>query len=267
MADRNDALKNTFSAVIEDYDIARPRYPAALLESVREFSGLPVCCTALEVGAGTGQATDLFMPACGWLDLLEVSREQVDFLRAKYAGQKRIGVLEGYFETFAPPRRYDLIYSATAFHWVNCEIGYPKAWRMLREGGTLAVFWHMSSVTRLEGGVFDGLNAIKRKYMPGASLGFDAEGIEQVRLKRIRQIQSGGCFGIPEYREFSWTDVYDAHRYARLVNSYSETQLLSPEVRSAYLEEIRRHVDQNGGVVSMPQKVCLYMVQKRTENT
>ena len=29
---------------------------------------------------------------------------------------------------------------ATAFHWIDGEVGYPKAWRMLRAGGTMAVF-------------------------------------------------------------------------------------------------------------------------------
>ena len=120
----------------------------------------------------------------------------------------------------------------------------------------------MSSVTLHEGGVFDGLNAIRKKYLPDVGDGFDAAGIEQVRQKRIAQIQSGGCFGFPEMHEFTWEDVYDAQRYVTLINTYSDTQLLNDAERAAYLDEIRTHIEKNGGKVSMPQQVMLYLVRK-----
>ena len=77
---------------------------------------------------------------------------------------------------------------ATAFHWVDACVGYPKAWNMLNEGGTLAVFWHMSSVTLHDTGIFVGLDSIKKKYLPNESLGFYKEGVEGVKQRRISQI-------------------------------------------------------------------------------
>ena len=117
-------------------------------------------------------------------------------------------------------------------------------------------------MTKHEGGVFEGLNAIRKKYLPDAGDGFDEEGVEQVRRKRIHQIQSGGCFGLPEMHEFIWTDEYDAERYVRLINTYSDTQLLEETVRAAYLHEIRTHILKCGGKVEMPQRVMLYLVRK-----
>ena len=54
---------------------------------------------------------------------------------------------------------------------------------MLKPGGTLAVFWQMSSVTYYDHGIFEGLNAIKQKYLPEESLGFDALGMEKSKRK------------------------------------------------------------------------------------
>lgn len=253
----NDRLKNTFAQVVDKYDRARPVYPRELREQIVSFAGLERGADLLEVGAGTGQATDLFLdysPA-----LLEVSDEQVAFLRAKYPS---LAVDLGYFEDYEPGRTFDLIYSATAFHWVNCEIGYPKAWRMLKDGGTMAVFWHMSSVMRYECGIFPILNAIREKYMPDAAPGFDDAGVEAVRQKRFAQFQSGGCFRRPELFEYRWTDSYDAERYATLVETYSETQVLPDGIRLAYLDELRTAIDQNGGVVEIPQHVLLFMQKK-----
>ncbi len=254
-------LRDTFSGVIETYEWSRPRYPAQLYHDIEAFAGLFPGASLLEVGAGTGQATELFLSKGYHLDLLEVSDEQVSYLNHKYADD-HVRARKAYFEEYDSPQKYDLIYSATAFHWVNAEIGYPKAWSMLKEGGSMAVFWQMSSVTYHDKGLFVGLDEIKKKYLPDESLGFDAEGIESVRQRRIKQIQSGGCFGMPVMKEYRWTDTYDANRYAALIDSYSDTQLLEEKPRRAYLEEIREYIAQNGGVIAMPQHVMLYMMKK-----
>ncbi len=257
-----DFLKNTFSKVIKDYDSARPGYPQALYDKVLSFSEIGKDADVLEVGAGTGQATDLFLQGEFAFDLLEVSEEQVLFLKQKYRDNPKVTVKKDYFEQYETEKKYDLIYSATAFHWVDSWIGYPKAWEMLKPGGTLAVFWHMSSVTFYSGGIFDGLNALKKKYLPQESLGFDAEGILKVKERRIAQIQSEGCFGVPEVFEYRWIDTYDADRYVTLLNTYSGSQTLSEEKRTAYLDEVREYINENGGKVELPQHVMLYMVQK-----
>lgn len=256
-------LKDTFSGVIGNYEWSRPRYPAELYHDIEAFATLSPGASLLEVGAGTGQATELFLSKGYRLDLLEVSDAQVSYLNHKYADDN-VQAHKAYFDEYNSEQKYDLIYSATAFHWVKAEIGYPKAWSMLKEGGTMAVFWQMSSVTYHDEGLFVGLDEIKKRYLPDESLGFDREGIESVRQRRINQIQSGGCFGMPVMKEYRWTDTYDADRYAALIDSYSSTQLLEEEARHAYLQEIREYVTQNGGVISMPQHVMLYMMKKHS---
>lgn len=59
---------------------------------------------------------------------------------------------------------------------------------MLKDGGTMAVFWQMYSVTLVNDGIHKGLYGIKRKYMPNESLGYDEEGIARIKENRIRRI-------------------------------------------------------------------------------
>ena len=255
------SLKDTFNNVVTMYDAARPTYPKQLLEDVMSFAGKTAFDRALEVGAGTGQATDLFITSVKHLDIVEVGDKQVEYLKEKYRDQDTC-TYKAYFEKFEMDCKYDLIFSATAFHWVDENIGYSKAWNMLKKGGTLAVFWHMSSVTLHNTGIFVGLDNIKKKYLPNASLGFDEDGIEGVKQRRIAQIQSGGCFGMPEIKEYRWVDEYDADRYSLLLESYSSTQTLDEKARMMYLEEVKKYINENGGIVEMPQHVMLYMVKK-----
>lgn len=255
------SLKDTFNNVISMYDAARPIYPAELLNDVKEFAGKTSFNEGLEIGAGTGQATDLFIKVINNLDIVEVGDNQVKYLAEKYKFEN-VNTYKAYYENFRSNKKYDLIFSATAFHWVDENIGYPKAWDMLSNGGVLAVFWHMSSVTLHDTGIFVGLNEIKKKYLPNEPLGFNKEGIEGVKQKRISQIQSGNCFGIPVVKEYRWIDTYDAERYSLLLESYSSTQTLNDDCRKAYLSEVRDYINKKGGMVEMPQHVMLYLVEK-----
>lgn len=93
-------LKNTFSNDVNDYDYARPKYPNDLYETVKQFANLQEGQNFLEVGAGTGQATDLFMTSPYNLDLLEVSEKHVDFLKAKYRKHNNISIIKSFFEEY-----------------------------------------------------------------------------------------------------------------------------------------------------------------------
>ena len=104
--------------------------------------------------------------------------------------------------------------------------------------------------------------SIKKKYLPNEPLGFNKEGIEGIKQKRISQIQSGNCFDIPVVKEYRWIDTYDAERYSLLLESYSSTQTLNDVSRKSYLSEVRDYINENGGMVEMPQHVILYLVKK-----
>lgn len=48
----------------------------------------------------------------------------------KYKSEN-VNTYKAYFEDFKSNKKYDLIFSATAFHWVDATVGYPKVWDML----------------------------------------------------------------------------------------------------------------------------------------
>lgn len=255
------SLKDTFQNIVDVYDKARPRYPQTLLNDILCFSDVSSFQTGLEVGAGTGQATEMFIDKIEQLDVVEVGEKQVEFLNHKFK-DRNVFAYKSYFEDFDTVKKYDLIYSATAFHWVDANIGYPKAWSMLNNGGTMAVFWHMFSVTFHDEGLFKGLNRIDKKYMPDHSLGFDDKGIEEVKKRRISQIQSGNFFSVSNIKEYRWNDKYDADRYSLLLESFSSTQKLPENKKLQYLHEVKQYINENGGNVVVPQHVMLYLMKK-----
>lgn len=252
--------KSTFNSIITDYEYARPTYPKELFADIIEYSCLQNHSKVLEIGAGTGQATKYFAERNYDLTALEIGNEQVEFLRKKFPATK---IICNQFEDYdCKKKSIDLILSATAFHWIPAEIGYPKAYQLLKSGGTMVAFWHMYSVTKFEDKIHSGIYEICSKYAPETSRKYDKNELQMINEKRINEVQTGNHFSIPEYREYRWNDTYDSKKYIALLNTYSDFQILDKECRVNVLEKIQNFIEANGGTVVVPQTVRLYMVRK-----
>lgn len=58
------------------------------------------------------------------------------------SGFAEVTIVRSDFETWVPLTdvRLDLVFAATAWHWIDPAVRYTKAWTVLREGGHLAVW-------------------------------------------------------------------------------------------------------------------------------
>lgn len=253
--------REVFAQAVSAYDYGRPGYTQEIYDKIQEYAGLNAKSQLLEVGAGTGQATELFLSNDCHIDLLEISDEHVNYLKEKYA-QENVKVHKAYFEEYHTDKKYDLIYSATAFHWVTPEIGYQKTWDLLKEGGTLALFWHFSSLIRHEEGIHPGINKIRERYMYENGTGWDEKKLlDKQRAFYSKWLKTAG-YEEPECFIFKWKDMYDTDRFIAFHSSLAETIELPEDKRTAMLDEIRNYVRDNGDVIELPQTVMLLILKK-----
>jgi len=128
-----------FDEIVLDYDKVRPGYPDKLFADVIAYVGRGQGKKALEIGAGTGKATAPVLAAGFDVTAVEPGANMTAFLLEKFHG-KPFRVITSIFED-APLQddSYDLIYAASAFHWVDASIGCPKAYRLLKSGGAIAL--------------------------------------------------------------------------------------------------------------------------------
>ena len=130
-----------FDAIVTDYDKTRPEYPSELYTDLFNFTKPASGKKALEIGAGTGKATTPFLDAGYDVTAVEIGANMSDFLKEKFAAYKNFNVITAAFEDVdLQENTYDLIYSATAFHWVDKEVGCPKVFRLLKDDGVFANF-------------------------------------------------------------------------------------------------------------------------------
>jgi ubiquinone/menaquinone biosynthesis C-methylase UbiE len=127
-----------FDGVAGRYDATRPGYPAEITGAVVANAAIGPGAAVLEIGCGTGQLTRQLAGRALSLTAIDIGAAMVQAARRTVAdATARFEVCS--FEDFAGVGPFELIVSATAFHWVDPGVGLAKAARLLRPGGWLAL--------------------------------------------------------------------------------------------------------------------------------
>ncbi len=127
-----------FDSVAGLYDATRQDYPAEIPDAVIANAAIGPGAAVLEIGCGTGQFTRQLAGRALNLTAIDIGAAMVQAARRNVAdATARFQVCS--FEDFADSGPFDLIVSATAFHWVDPCVGLAKAARLLRPGGWLAL--------------------------------------------------------------------------------------------------------------------------------
>jgi SAM-dependent methyltransferase len=123
-----------FDRVAELYDRARPGYPERLIDAAL---GDQRVRDVLEVGCGPGRLTAALVARGLHVEAIEpganlaaIARRRMPEVEVQVARFEELELAEASF---------DVVFSATAFHWVDPGIGWAKAARVLRPRGTLAL--------------------------------------------------------------------------------------------------------------------------------
>lgn len=136
---RRHYQRTLFDGIAERYDASRPGYPAHVIEFVAATAGLSRCAAALEIGCGTGQLTERLSGLRIRLTAIDIGASLVAAARRR-VGDAGVSFEETSFEDLtAADASFDLVISSAAFHWIDPEVAFSKAARLLRPGGWLAL--------------------------------------------------------------------------------------------------------------------------------
>jgi SAM-dependent methyltransferase len=256
----------SFDKVAEIYDRVRPSYPAELFSDMLAYVGAPEGSRlrALEVGPGTGQATASLLERGIEVTAIELGANLAALLREKFREDARLTVVNAPFEEAAVERRaYDLVTSATAFHWVDPAIRWLKARDALRPGGAVAIIETNQIRSDVDRRFFDDLHPIILKHRPDEQWNDELPG-EDVTPPLYKDLDASGLFTDVALRRYRWDQTYSTAQYADLTRSYGSTGTMEPGPREAMIAEICELVDRRyGGAVTRPLVVTLTLGRKR----
>ena len=260
--------KMHFDTVVMRYDKVRPDYPAELFADIIDFAKPAKKAKALEIGAGTGKATAPFLDAGYEVTAVEIGANMASFLRERFKEYANFNVTVADFEDIVlEDESLDLIYSATAFHWVNADIGCPKIFRALKKGGVFALFRY-NHVPRDGEALYEELQALYEKhyqsyYTSSKRPVKDDYGNPNQILHRF------GCKTLDAYgfaditmKLYDGERIYDTDEYMELLETMSDHRHLPEENRMALYAGIKEAVLRHGGLCKDTLAYQLYMGRK-----
>lgn len=253
-------LRFTFNEDVKNYDNWRPTYCKELFKDIIEYSKLDENKKVVEVGIGTGQATLPFLKTGCEVTAAEIGKDLAEYSKEKFKKYKNFSVFNTPFEEFqCKEDSIDLLYSATAFHWIPEEIGYSKAFRILKKGGTLAVFWNKPSIKNEDDLLHQKIQSIYQKYMPSNDriVKKDTE-----RYDRISKTIEAYGFRDIEVKLYHQTRVFNASGYISLLNTYSDHRSMEAASRQLLYKEIEEAILENGDVIDIYDTIDLYLARK-----
>jgi len=267
VAEERNRLRTTFDGAALLYDEVRPGYPEALFDDVVSLSRIPSGGRILEIGCGTGQATVPFARRGYRILCVELGENLAAVARRNLTAYPRAEVLTADFERWPLPQEvFDLVVSATAFHWLDPSVAYPKVARSLKPGGSVALFWNEHVHSDASEGFFEAAQQIYEREAPEIVKPEDSRGLphpDEVP-DRTGEIEGTGLFGQVSRRSYRWDESYDAEGYLRVLNTYSGHRGLNQASRERLFRGISGLIENRfGGRIVKGYLTTLYVARRK----
>jgi len=247
-----------FNQMAEYYDKYRPNYPNEVITAIIEKASLSAGSKLLEIGSGSGKATEQFADFGFDICCIEPGADLVKIGIERFKGRNITFVVSRFEDYLAPKEWYDTIFSAQAFHWLSKPYAYKKCAQLLRDGGYLAPFWNIELIQNTD---FD-IELLKFMHKYDAFTSTLREEDYQKRVSFIsNEITESSYFAKPEIIQSYWEKNYTADEYFGFLLTGNIFVQNSIEIKRACFEELKQLAAKNNGIKR--KYVCeLYLSKK-----
>ena len=243
-----------FDTIPERFDKWRGRYCPELFAYLVDACGLTSDKRCLEIGPGTGQATEFALrTGCDYF-AIELGERLAAVLRRKFGQYPNFHLIRDDFETHLfGPDLFDLIYSAAAIQWLDETIAYQKCASLLREGGFLAMFFLKGDYQSTNPALYADIQRV-----------YDAHFVPTQPYRQSFPYEDGERYGLHFLgkTEFHGTRSYDADAYLEFIQTHSDHILLREEHRKPFFDGIRDAILRHGNKIEFWDTFPVYLYQK-----
>lgn len=234
-------FRYTFDQIAALYDRARPNYPEQLFDDLFAVGSLGPGTKILEIGCGTGQASRPLAQRGCRLMCVELGERLSEIARCNLIAFPLAEVITASFDTWEPSAvGFDMVFAASAWHWLNPSKRYSNAARLLQPTGQLALVTGGHAFpkgfdpffTEVQG-CYDAIGEGLGKWPPQLP--------EEIPDER-QAIEESGLFADVRIRRYLWTVDYTADSYLDLLNTYSGHIAMNQSKRDVLYAEIRRRI-------------------------
>jgi SAM-dependent methyltransferase len=137
-----------FDTLAGDYAQFRTSYSEELFDTIARYGALSQGARVLDLGCGTGLGMASYLRRGLEVVGIDVASVMMEQAKASLPPGSRASFVEGSAEELPfDAASFDLVSCAQAFHWFEPRAAFSECARVLRQGGTLAVFWKHAART------------------------------------------------------------------------------------------------------------------------
>lgn len=243
-----------FDTIPELFDKWRVKYSQELFDHIVKECGLDRKKKCLEIGPGTGQATDFALETgCDYF-AIELGANLADLLKKKYDKFENFKVINADFETYPfESEQFDLVYSAAAIQWINEETAYQKCYSILKDNGYLAMFLMRGDYRSDNPALFEDIQHIYDTYF-----------VSEMPYNQKFNYEAGEKYGFHYLgkKDFYGKRNYTADEYIEYIKTHSDHITIKEEYRSPFFNGIRAAILNHGNNISFRDTYILYLYQK-----
>ena len=250
-----------FDTVTEKYNDNRPVYVDEMFKMIIEYAGITGNSRLLEIGPGTGQATEPFLKTGAEVTCIEPGRNLTEFCRKRFRHYGNFDIVNCSFEEYIKDDHcYDLIYAGTAFHWIDFKSGMKKAFSLLKDKGGIALFWNRPNVNNPDLPLHMVVQDVYRR-VNGQSKHCTKEEFEQ-KFDHIDDSLIKAGFTDVQRVFFNTERNLSAEEYKELLKTYSDVIALNDEKRTELVESIGQEILKHGNVMHIDDRIDLHIGRK-----
>lgn len=258
-------LEGTFDTVAAIYERLRPGYTDELYKTIFDYIRIDSSSKVVEVGIGGGQATLPILKTGCSLTAVEYGKNFSKLCEEKFKQYANFSVITEKFENVSfPDSEYDMVYSASAFHWVPEDIGYSKVYAMLRSGGVFARFANHPYRDKGNSMLSEEIDKLYSKYYcqyHGKEIKAEKEYSEEQAIQRSRIAEKYGFVDI-RHAMFYRTRTFSAKEYIELLGTYSDHIVIEETIRTEFFSKIEEAINQYGGSFTIYDTIDLQLARK-----
>lgn len=258
-------LEWAFDTVAATYEKLRPGYTDDLYEMLFDYIPINQSSHVVEVGIGSGQATlPILQTGCN-LTAVEYGENLSKLCKKKFEEYKNFSVITGKFEDVAlPVSQYDLIYSASAFHWVPEDIGYAKVYDMLKSSGAFARFANHPYQDKGNPALSAEIDNLYSQYYYTYYDKVSVKETEYTEEQAVQRAQIAEKYGFVDIRHamFYRTRTFSAKEYIALLGTYSDHIAMEEKIRTEFFGRIEETINQYGGIYTIYDTIDLQLARK-----
>ena len=258
-------LEWTFDTVASTYEKLRPGYVEELYRMLFEYIPIGESSNVVEIGSGGGQATFPILNTGCKLTAVEYGEQFSELLKDKFKEYHNFSVITGKFEDTAFEENvFDLVFSASAFHWIPEKTGYEKVFSMLKSGGVFARFanhpYRDKGNPALSKEIDDIYDEYYNKFHNKTRQVLTEYSEEQAKERAM----IAGKYGFTDirYALFHRERVFSGKEYIQLLGTYSDHIAIEETIRTKFFSKIEEAIDHHGGTITICDTIDLQLARK-----